>query len=204
MSQFQQTREVIKYCAKYVKGKTLDFGAGTAKYKKIITPFSSHYLAFDVVAGPNIDVVGDVLASPFSDGEFETIICSQVLEHVKKPWLVAKEISRILKVGGTCIVTVPFLIPYHADPADFFRFTKEGLVSIFEDNSFKIVESGAYGGNFTVLADLFRFTYLNPYKKKSRFQERATRYLLKISKVLDKLFKGKIIYSNSFIVAKKI
>jgi SAM-dependent methyltransferase len=203
MLQLQQTREVIKYCAKYVKGKTLDFGAGTAKYKKIIAPLTSEYVAFDMVAGPNIDVVGDILSSPFQDAEFETIICSQVLEHIQKPWLVAKEINRILKVDGICIVTVPFLIPYHADPSDFFRFTKQGLISIFEDSGFKIIESGTYGGNYTVLADLFRFTYLNPYKRKSKLQERATRYLLKISKILDKLSKGKIIYSNSFVIAEK-
>ncbi len=117
---FKSTRELVEYTKKYIKGKTLDFGAGNAKYKNIIKPRTSEYITFDVVPGKNIDVVGNALNSPFQDESFDTVVSTQVLEHVEKPWLMIKEIGRILKRGGVCILSAPFMVPYHADPMIIF------------------------------------------------------------------------------------
>ncbi len=109
-SNLQSTREILLYLMKYVSGRVLDFGSGRAKYKSVILTHAESYMAFDMIPGPNVDVAGDVLNTPFSDSEFDTIISTQVLEHVAKPWLMIKEIGRILKPGGVCVLTVPFLV----------------------------------------------------------------------------------------------
>lgn len=46
---------------------------------------------------------------PIDAGGFETVVCSEVLEHVFNPVVVTKEIYRMLKPGGTYIVSTPNL-----------------------------------------------------------------------------------------------
>jgi len=199
------TREVIVNTKHYVKGRTLDFGAGTAKYQNLIRPQTSEYITFDMIAGKNIDVVGDVLNPPFKDGEFDTIISTQVLEHVEKPWVMINQIGRILKSGGTCIMTAPFIVPFHADPYDFFRYTETGLTSMFKNEGFEIVESGSYGKIFGVLSEMIHFSLFSPYESigKKLWSRRIVMRIEKIARFLDRFVKNKVIYSNVYVVAKK-
>ncbi len=166
MKNFQQTREVVKYSLKYVKGRTLDLGAGSAKYKSIIKQKTSEYITFDMVEKEGIDVVGDILDLSFKDKSFDTIISTQVLEHVEKPWIMVKEIQRILRKNGICILTAPFLVPYHADPCDYFRYTKKGMESLFKNENFEIIECDGYGKTFSVLSEFFHFSFLILMKNK--------------------------------------
>ena len=48
---------MVKHTSGYISGETLDYGAGTAKYRKIAEPLASKYISFDMVAGKNVDVV---------------------------------------------------------------------------------------------------------------------------------------------------
>lgn len=203
MKKFQQTREIIEYSLKYILGKTLDLGAGSAKYRNIIKKKASEYTTFDVVPGENIDVVGDVLDLPFENESFNTVVSTQVLEHVEKPWIMIKEVRRILEKDGICILTAPFLIPYHADPHDYFRYTTEGMKSLFKNEGFEILESDSYGRMFLVLSEFIRLVWFNPYKKAKRGSWRINRFLVKLAQFLNKFSKNKIIYANVYIIAKK-
>jgi len=203
MTDFKQTREVIKYALKYISGKTLDLGAGSAKYRSIIEKKSSEYITFDMVEGDGIDVVGDVLNLSFKKESFDTVISTQVLEHVEQPWIMIDEIYRILKKDGICILTAPFLQPYHADPNDYFRYTIEGINSLFKNQGFKIIESGSCGRSFVVLSEFIRFLYFNPYKKARRGSWRITRLMTEMARILNKFSRNKIIYANVYIIAKK-
>lgn len=49
----------------------------------------------------------DVLALPYRDASFDWAICSEVLEHVTDPELALAEIWRVLRSGGTAVLTVP-------------------------------------------------------------------------------------------------
>ena len=200
---FTQTKNFVKYSLKYIKGKVLDLGAGSAKYKQIIKEKSTKYLAFDMIPGENIDIVGDVLNLPFVNENFDTVISTQVLEHISKPWLMVNEIQRVLKTGGFCILTAPFLIPYHADPHDYFRYTIEGIESLFKDAGFEICESGGYGKTFSVIAEFIRFSWFNPYQKMKKGSWKITHFITKLAGLLDKFSKNKIIYSNVYLIARK-
>lgn len=46
-------------------------------------------------------------ATPFSDSHFDAAVCSEVLEHTENPALVVKELSRIVRPGGTIVLSVP-------------------------------------------------------------------------------------------------
>lgn len=201
----QQTRGVIKYAldSNYIKGNVCDFGAGTAKYKSMIIKKSANYIATDVFPNENIDIVCDVEKSPLKDGEFDTVICTQVLEHTKHPWLVAQEIYRILKKDGIIIVTAPFLVPYHPDPEDNYRFTPSGMETLFKDAGFKILEADFYGNQYVVILEMFHFHFVNPYKKHGKIKNRIFSYLDKFFRFLDARSKGKVIFANTFLIAQK-
>lgn len=205
MNSLKNTRGVIEYTSRYVNGRTLDYGAGTAKYKNIIEPHFSEYIAFDIADGPSVDVTGDVLCPPFINESFDTIICTQVLEHVEKPWIVVSQIKRLLKNGGIAVVSAPFVFPYHADPYDFFRYTRQGLESLFKNDGFEIVESGSYGKVFSVFSEMIHFSVWNPYEPKGRtiWAGRAIRYMEKIAAFLDSFVGSKDIYPNSYVVVRK-
>jgi ubiquinone/menaquinone biosynthesis C-methylase UbiE len=44
---------------------------------------------------------------PYPDGYFDAAICSEVLEHTMHPESVVKELARIVKAGGTIVISVP-------------------------------------------------------------------------------------------------
>lgn len=194
----------MNYIKGHISGRTLDLGAGSAKYKEIIKEKATEYITFDMVPGENIDVVGDVLNLPFENESFQTVISTQVLEHVEKPWIMIKEIHRILKPGGVCVLTTPFITPYHPDPTDYFRYTTDGLNSLFKNEGFQVIDCDYYGRAFTVLAEMIRFVFFNRYKKKvGVWGGRFLRYLAKFANFMDRFAKDKIIYCDVYIIAKK-
>jgi 2-polyprenyl-3-methyl-5-hydroxy-6-metoxy-1,4-benzoquinol methylase len=52
-------------------------------------------------------ILGDVGSVPFPDGVFDIIVCAQVYEHSPSLELLAREITRLLKVGGVCFFSGP-------------------------------------------------------------------------------------------------
>ena len=91
-----------------------------------------------------IDFEKDAL--PFAEGTADTVVCANVLEHVYNQRFLVGEMKRILKPDGMLIGFVPFLIQYHPDPHDYFRYTKEALLKIFSDAGFVHIEVKEVGG----------------------------------------------------------
>jgi SAM-dependent methyltransferase len=203
-SSFKNTREFLEYCKPHIKGKVLDLGAGTAKYRDIIKNTAVSYVAFDKFPGPNIDVVGDIHETGLTSGSFNTIICTQVLEHVPVPWLAAKEIKRLLDNDGICIVTTPFMQASHADPHDFYRFTTDGIAQIFLMEGFEIVEKGAYGKTWSVLFDLIKLLRFNPYHRPRRGTWTLVQWSMRVADFLDRFTTNEIIYGSSYAIVKKV
>lgn len=65
------------------------------------------------------------------DGSVGTYICISTLEHVARPWLAAAEMLRTLRKGGRFYVVAPFIYEHHEAPADYWRFTPDGLRVLF-------------------------------------------------------------------------
>ena len=65
------------------------------------------------VAGAGL-VCGDAMRLPFRSGTFETVVASEIIEHVGNPEAMMSECARVLAPGGTLIVTTPnpFCIPW--------------------------------------------------------------------------------------------
>ena len=69
---------------------------------------------------------------------FDVIICTEVLEHTLNPFLAVEEIYRLLKWGGTLLMSTPFDFRIHGPLPDCWRFTEHGIKALLKD--FKIVE----------------------------------------------------------------
>ena len=76
-------------------------------------------------------VVGDALTLPYPDATFDSVIASEILEHIPDDESVIAELIRVLKPGGSLAVTVPRWLPericwllsdeYHANDGGHIR-----------------------------------------------------------------------------------
>lgn len=116
----------------------LDLGCGNRPYQWMI-PQVKWIGLNPVTDGAEPDLIGDALALPFKDASLDGVLATQVLEHVRRPWVALDEISRCLKPGGWCIVTVPMSWRLHEEPWDFWRFTRYGFSGIAEDSGLNVL-----------------------------------------------------------------
>jgi SAM-dependent methyltransferase len=93
----------------------------------------NEYVGVDLSPGKDVDRVIDLAAGigDLAEGHFALVICCSVLEHVRRPWLMAENLARILRPGGTLYVSVPWVWRYHAYPDDYFRFSWSGVAELF-------------------------------------------------------------------------
>ena len=123
------------------KGKCLDIGSMNAPYKKLLNV--KEYLTLDINPKSKPDIIGDVHNIPSKNDAFDTVIATELLEHVKHPDKVVSEIHRILKKNGVCILSTRFAYEYHPGPKDYYRFTQDSLGLLFKDFSdVKIIPHG--------------------------------------------------------------
>lgn len=99
-----------------------------------------------------IDLVSDIASIPADDQSFDAILCSEVFEHVPDPTRALDEFARLLKPGGTLILTAPFASMVHMAPyhycTGFSRFWYEHHLPI---RGFEIVELVPNGDWFSYL-----------------------------------------------------
>jgi len=97
----------------------------------------------------NIDLEKDKL--PANDNSVDCILIFNVLEHIYNYDFLMSEAKRVLKKEGVLLGFVPFLVNYHPDPHDYFRYTNEALEKIFFRAGFEKIEIKRIGrGPFAV------------------------------------------------------
>ncbi len=143
----------------YAKGKLLDLGCGKvplyATYKDFITENICIDWTNTLHKNPYLDYELDLNEKlPLDSGEFDTIILSDVLEHIRKPEQLWQEMQRILKINGRLMMNVPFYYWLHEQPHDYFRYTEYGLRAMAEEAGFTILLLEAYGGIPEILTDI--------------------------------------------------
>jgi ubiquinone/menaquinone biosynthesis C-methylase UbiE len=58
--------------------------------------------------GSQVDIICDICEIPEADGSFDAILCTEVLNHVPDPVSALQELKRLLKPGGTLLLTESF------------------------------------------------------------------------------------------------
>ena len=202
------TKEIVERLAPlYVKGRTLDVGAGTAKYRDIISKYAVKYETCDVDKESGADYIADAQNLPFENESYDTILSFQVLEHVPRPEAVVSEMFRCLKPKGMCLITAPFLVPQHSHPSDYQRYTVAGLCELVKTRGFEVVEAERFGGFLAVCGEFLKFLFLNPYenraygKIRSAVATRIINCLYRLDQVVG--IGRRDFYANAYVVARK-
>lgn len=122
------------------EGIVLDIGGGKnpSYFNFIKGSDETNVINFDKqYSEKGIDFEKDSL--PYNDNSVDQVLMFNILEHVYNHKFIVSESFRVLKKDKTLIGFVPFLINYHADPNDYFRYTHEALDRIFKDAGFSEV-----------------------------------------------------------------
>ncbi len=113
------------------RGYVLDVGCADQWVAKHL-PSGCTYLGIDnldsgeALYGARPSLFADAGHLPFADESIDTIVMLEVLEHVRDPQQVMREMARVLRPQGRALITMPFLYPVHDAPYDFQRYTIYG------------------------------------------------------------------------------
>jgi SAM-dependent methyltransferase len=108
----------------------LDVGARRAERAHFAEGF--RYVGLDIdPAGPDV-VQGDICAClGVPDASYDVVFSLDVFEHLERPWDAATECARIAKPVGLLIHRTLFAFRCHPYPVDYWRFSSQGLESLF-------------------------------------------------------------------------
>jgi len=88
----------------------------------------------DIDQSGGIDVIWDLEEDPAPEieGAYDLFISTSVLEHVRRPWIAAKNMEKTVAHGGYLYISVPWVWDFHEFPGDYWRFSHQTLDVIFE------------------------------------------------------------------------
>jgi SAM-dependent methyltransferase len=143
----------------HVRGNLIDLGCGRVPLYEAYNKYASTCTCADWEnsshKNQHLDYVCDLnQLLPFKDEEFDTIILSDVLEHIKYPGNLWTEMARILTPGGKVILNVPFFYKLHEIPHDYFRYTQYALENFAAHSALKIILLKPIGGVPEILTDI--------------------------------------------------
>lgn len=194
--------------SKFARGKLLDVGCGKMPYKSIFLPKVSKYIGIDKNSD-DADIKNDFLEATIPAKSYDTILCTQVLEHAPEPQKLLTKISKVLKKNGVLILTAPFTGYLHEVPHDYYRYTKYGLQYMLKHANFRIVYIKSEGNWITSIGQEI-ISYLEPTY--NRFLLKYPKRLLQFSVLLlikalshlpERFIKSQYSVINYIIVAKK-
>lgn len=145
-----------RHLPQHARGRLLDLGCGKVPLYGAYRALATEVSCVDWQDDQHVDLVCDLsLPLPLADGAFDTLIVSDVIEHLPDPALAWREMARLLAPGGSLLLNVPFLYPIHAHPHDHFRYTCFALERFARDSGLELRLLEPLGGLIEVLADTF-------------------------------------------------
>ncbi len=194
--------------SRFAHGKLLDVGCGKMPYKSIFLPKVRKYIGIDKNSD-EADIRADFLKTTIPFKSFDTILCTQVLEHAPDPQKLLAKMNKILKRGGVLILTAPFTGYMHEVPNDYYRYTKYGLQYMLKETNFKVVYIRAEG-NWLASIGQEIISYLEPtynrflLKYPKRLLQLIVLLLIRVVSHLPERFtKSQYSVINYLVVAKK-
>ena len=115
--------------------------------------------SYERLSYPEFDVCSSV-----PDRTFDVVVCEQVLEHVRDPWAAVRTLRELCRPGGHVIVSTPFLIKVHNEPADYWRFTVPGLRLLLEEGGLEVLSARSWGNRACARANLHHWVRRRPWQ----------------------------------------
>lgn len=208
---------------KYAKGKLIDLGCGIKPYESVFKTFVDSYFGVDLVetASSNYgeltkaDLYVDICQTGLKSESFDTVLSTQVLEHIYETKKYLAECYRLLKKGGFTIFTVPQSYECHAKPYDYYRFTEFSLKKRFEEEGFEVIELYPLEGAYAAIQQLKIVSGLLGLYKNKKNMTIIDRMIYKIMQyfivpytnlkaiIFDRYHPNKDLCLNYIVIAKK-
>jgi ubiquinone/menaquinone biosynthesis C-methylase UbiE len=164
--------------AKHVppSGLILDVGSGVAP----VSPDLGRTVLADISeeAMKSVDLpvrekfVMSVTDLSFKEGTFDCVLCSEVLEHVEDDAKAISELRRVLKAGGTLVVTVPFRKKYWGEDDEYVghkrRYEPDELEGKLKAAGFTMVKTYKLSGLIERFLTRLSLRYYLKSKQSSR------------------------------------
>ncbi|MCK6639819.1 MAG: class I SAM-dependent methyltransferase [Bacteroidia bacterium] len=146
--------------------RLLDAGAGEQQYRNLCSHLryvSQDFAQYKPESDPTglqmqtwnypaLDIVCDIISIPEKDGSFDAVLCTEVLEHIPDPVKAIHELSRLLRTGGTMLLTAPFCSLTHFAPFHFSTgFNRFFYEHHLKEAGFEITELQINGNYFAWL-----------------------------------------------------
>ncbi len=146
-------------CKEYVSGKLLDVGCGRKPYKDTHFLKATSYTGVDYLTETSRpDIIASALDLPLENQFFDTVVSTELLEHVPDPLRALREMHRVLKPGGYLILSTPMYWPRHEIPYDFFRYPYDGLLYLLKESGFELVRMFNRGHSYAFLGQVLQHT----------------------------------------------
>jgi len=143
-------RDAVLRHSEYVNGTVLDLGCGSRPFEGFFNGRVKRWVGADYpsTGHPRAypDVLADAMKLPLAGASFDTVLCTQVLEHVPEPMDLLRETWRVLRPGGHLVLTAPQYNALHGEPGDFYRYTKYGLDHLAKKAGFLVKQIEPIGG----------------------------------------------------------
>lgn len=208
-------RDIKEAIKNYANGHFLDLGCGNKPYESLYNAVTTSQMGCDIIQSDKnrVDTICPVTDLKFDDSCFDSVLCTQVLEHVFEHNKMMQEIFRVMKKGGNIILTVPFAWELHEEPYDFFRYTKHALKALFEQAGFEIDYIKPNGGKWAAIYQLRNNMLYHSFTKHKTFYNKLKKILfmeLRLTQIrnhfaiwLDKKYRDEIFTLNYIVVAHK-
>ena len=143
----------------HARGDLLDVGCGRVPlygtYRDRVTSVTTVDWPSSVHGSEHIDFFFDLAERwKLDDGSYDTVLATDVMEHVPEPGQFVHEMARVLRSDGVAIVGTPFMYWLHEVPNDYQRLTEHQLRRLGGQNGLETVELRAYGGAPEIVFDL--------------------------------------------------
>lgn len=149
-------KETFKQIGK--SGTMLDLGCGNRPYLFLYEPYFDKTIGADLPGTYfeqyRVDIFCSATDIPLPDESIDVLFCSEVLHDISQPEKMLKEAYRILKPGGKIILSAPFVTPLCDSEYDHYRYTKFGLMFLFNQQNFSNIKITGVGNLFAVIIQL--------------------------------------------------
>jgi SAM-dependent methyltransferase len=167
-------RSYVAAIERFARGSLVDLGCGTVPLYGAYLPLVSDVTCVDWPGSlhevSHVDEFIDLNEPlPFADQSFDTILSTDVLEHIWNHAMFWSEMSRVLRPDGHIILGTPFFYWLHEEPHDYFRWTRHALQRACTDVGLQAVAVTPYGGPLDIIADLLLKTISLKSQSISRF-----------------------------------
>lgn len=181
------------------RAAVLDYGCADRPYERDLSPDTA-YVGADLQGNPDADLVlRDDGTVPLADEGFDLVLSTQVLEHVEDPVKYLAECHRVLKPGGSLVLSTHGVMYYHRDPEDYWRWTPVGLHKILAERGFEVMEMRGVLGLAAAAVQIFQdATY---WKVPKRLKPPYALTMQTVIALLDRCYSEPLRAENSLTIA---